>query len=231
MFRSFEVGLLLWWMAFFIMKGMDYRLRSVENKARAFFASLRLPEASNFVGRRAGKVPWIYGALFSWSEMHFRLLELPFEIMLLEIRLVIFWERCSVPAAQVIRAFRRLDLTRLPEEGDFLTLRVSRGDFQKFLRSRNVRIVRWKLWEHLEILGGLILFVVWVVIYDFRLVPWAPESFNLMCREISFLVILFESMFPRSRSIGDCNQSFQVGIAISGAQGIVFDILEILAPL
>ncbi|KAF3575744.1 hypothetical protein DY000_02032093 [Brassica cretica] len=195
------VGLLLWWMAFFIMKGMDYRLRSVENKARAFFASLRLPEASNFVGRRA------------------------------EIRLVIFWERCSVPAAQVIRAFRRLDLTRLPEEGDFLTLRVSRGDFQKFLRSRNVRIVRWKLWEHLEILGGSILFVVWVVIYDFRLVPWAPESFNLMCREISFLVILFESMFPKSRSIGDCNQSFQVGIAISGAQGIVFDILEILAPL
>jgi len=41
-----------------------------------------LPEASNFVGRRAAMVPWIYGSLFSWSEMHFRLLELPFEITL-----------------------------------------------------------------------------------------------------------------------------------------------------
>ncbi|KAF3559419.1 hypothetical protein F2Q69_00014482 [Brassica cretica] len=63
------------------------------NSLGIMFASL--PEALNFVGRRA------------------------------EIRLVIFWERCSVPAAHVIRAFRRLDLTRLPEEGDFLTLRVS----------------------------------------------------------------------------------------------------------
>ncbi|KAF3594396.1 hypothetical protein DY000_02024907 [Brassica cretica] len=84
MFRSFEVGLLLQWTALFVIKGMDYRLRSVENKARAFFPSLRyfsldllvimfagLPEASNFVDRRAAKVPWIYGSLFSWSEMHF----------------------------------------------------------------------------------------------------------------------------------------------------------------
>ena len=41
-----------------------------------------------------------------------------------------------------------------------------RDDFQEFLRSKNVRIVSWKLWEHLEILGGSIVFVVWDVIYD-----------------------------------------------------------------
>ena len=41
----------------------------------------------------------------------------------------------------------------------------------------------------MEILGDSIVFVVLAVIYDFRLVPCALESFNLMCREISFVFL------------------------------------------
>ncbi|KAF3594995.1 hypothetical protein DY000_02021001 [Brassica cretica] len=48
---------------------------------------------------------------------------------------------------------------------------------QTSLRFRNVCIVRWKARDHLEFLGGLIVFVAWAVICDFRSVPWALECF------------------------------------------------------
>ena len=55
------------------------------------------------------------------------------------------------------------------------------------LRSRNVRIMKWKIWEHLEILCGSIKFVSQAVIHDFRLVSWEFECFGLMRCGISFV--------------------------------------------
>ena len=38
---------------------------------------------------------------------------------------------------------------------------LDRGAVEMLLRSRNVRIVKWKIWEHLEILRGLIVLCRW----------------------------------------------------------------------
>ncbi|WZY72353.1 hypothetical protein YC2023_004593 [Brassica napus] len=58
-------------------------------------------------------------------------------------------------------------LVDIPEESNSATelLRLwwfdlDRGAVEMLLQSRNVRIVRWRLWEHLEILGGSIVFFV-----------------------------------------------------------------------
>ncbi|KAF2548314.1 hypothetical protein F2Q70_00020349 [Brassica cretica] len=51
------------------------------------------------------------------------------------------------------------------------------GADQTSLWFRNVCTVRWKAREHLEILGGSIVFVAWAVIYDFSSLPWALECF------------------------------------------------------
>ena len=38
---------------------------------------------------------------------------------------------------------------------------LDRGAVEMLLRSRNVRIVKWKIWEYLEILCGLIVLRRW----------------------------------------------------------------------
>ncbi|KAF3489548.1 hypothetical protein F2Q69_00053564 [Brassica cretica] len=172
-----------------------------------------LPEASNFVGRRAAKVPWIYGSLFSWSEMHFRLLELPFEITLFGDPACYFLGEIFSTRSSSYMSFPEIELDPLTGGGrlldpscftssleDFgssvargISVLSLAGDFQKFLRSRNVRIVRWKLWEHLDILGGSIVFVSSALGF----VYWIGEH-------ASQLVILFTCPIGRSQVVSLC---------------------------
>ena len=101
------------------------------------FASL--PEASKFVGRRAGKVPWIYGALFSWSEMHFWLLELPFEIMLFRDPACYFLGEMFCTCCSSYPSFPEIGFDPLTRGGRFL-------DPSCFTRSLEVKFVCLLIW-------------------------------------------------------------------------------------
>ncbi|KAF2565586.1 hypothetical protein F2Q68_00026014 [Brassica cretica] len=109
--RSWHTSVWFFWISFFIHSSSLLYVSPVFFSRSAWYRELCIlvfPEASNFVGRRAAKVPWIYGALFSSSEMHFWLIELPFEITLLGDLACFFFGRDIL--------YLLLKLSELPED-------------------------------------------------------------------------------------------------------------------
>ncbi|KAF2611940.1 hypothetical protein F2Q70_00013573 [Brassica cretica] len=69
----------------------------------------------------------------------------------------------SLEFVSVSLGFRELDSSKdfCVALGRLWWFDLDRGAVEMLLRSRNVRIVKWKIWEHLEILCGLIVLRRW----------------------------------------------------------------------